>query len=88
MCAAAPQATDQVLSGAARVDAPAAQGEEGMRIFVLSPQLPFKFPAPRLEWSKDKKTQRLRWEREGKVVENHKHHMVSSVGKRSRTVLL
>ena len=49
---------------------------------------PFHFQTPWLQFTKDESKARIRWQAKGKVVVNHKEHMVKSVSKEgSRTSL-
>ena len=55
-------------------------------VVTLKPgTLPFKFPAPRLRLSADKSRAFMVWQSQGKVIADHKEHMVKRIAPSSKT---
>ena len=46
--------------------------------------LPFNFCAPRLQLTPDKSQARMAWQSQGKIIADHKEHMVKRIGKSSK----
>ena len=49
--------------------------------------LPFNFCAPRLQLTPDKSEARICWKSQGRIIADHKQHIVNSIGKDNRTYL-